>query len=165
MNFQSFLAHGLDGFAHATSALVGEAVGARNRRLLRDTVIAATLMAAGVAVAYALVYAIFGAYLLALLTDIEPLREFAGSFLPWMALSPLLSVWSYQLDGIFIGATRAGEMRNAMLVSVVLYTVAVFTLPTYLGNHGLWASVMLFMVLRALTLALFYPRVERMVAE
>lgn len=165
MNFQSFLAHGLDGFAHATSALVGEAVGARNRRLLRDTVIAATFMAAGVAVAYALVYAVFGAHLLALLTDIEPLREFAGSFLPWMTLSPLLSVWSYQLDGIFIGATRAGEMRNAMLVSVALYTVAIFTLPTYLGNHGLWASVMLFMVLRALTLAVFYPRVERMVAE
>ena len=165
MNFQSFLAHGLDGFAHATSALVGEAVGTRNRRLLRDTVIAATFMAAGVAIAYALVYAVFGAHLLALLTDIEPLREFAGSFLPWMTLSPLLSVWSYQLDGIFIGATRAGEMRNAMLVSVALYTVAVFTLPTYFGNHGLWASVMLFMVLRALTLAVFYPRVERMVAN
>ncbi|MEP4379158.1 MAG: MATE family efflux transporter [Alphaproteobacteria bacterium] len=165
MNFQSFLAHGLDGFAHATSALVGEAVGARNRRLLRDTVVAATFMAGCVAIAYAVVYAVFGAHLLALLTDIQPLREFAGGFLPWMALSPLLSVWSYQLDGIFIGATRAAEMRNAMIVSVALYTVAIFTLPAYMGNHGLWASVMLFMVLRALTLALFYPRVERMVAE
>ncbi len=165
MNFQSFLAHGLDGFAHATSALVGEAVGARNRRLLRDTVVAATFMAAVVAVGYALVYAVFGAHLLALLTDIAPLREFAGSFLPWMALSPLLSVWSYQLDGIFIGATRAAEMRNAMIVSVALYTIAIFTLPAYMGNHGLWASVMLFMVLRAVTLAAFYPRIERMLAE
>lgn len=165
MNFQSFLAHGLDGFAHATSALVGEAIGARNRAQLRNTVIAATFMAGCVAVAYAAVYAAFGTHLLAILTDIESLRAFAGDFLPWMALSPLLSVWSYQLDGIFIGATRAAEMRNAMIVSVALYTVAIFTLPAFMGNHGLWAAVMLFMVLRAATLAAFYPRVERMVAE
>lgn len=162
MNFQSFLAHGLDGFAHATSALVGEAVGAKNRDALRRTVIAATVMAAGVAVGYALIYALFGANLLALLTDIPELRAFAGDHLIWMTLSPLLSVWAYQLDGIFIGATRAAEMRNAMIVSVAIYTAAMFTLPDLLGNHGLWASVMLFMVVRALTLAAFYPRVERM---
>jgi MATE family multidrug resistance protein len=160
MNFQSFLAHGLDGFAHATSALVGEAVGARNRRALRATVIAATFMAACVALFYALIYGLFGAHLLALLTDIPELRGFAGDYLIWMALSPILSVWAYQLDGIFIGATRAGEMRNAMIVSVAVYTAAMFTLPDLLGNHGLWASVMLFMVVRALTLIAFYPRVE-----
>ena len=165
MNFQSFLAHGLDGFAHATSALVGEAVGARDRRLLRNTVFAATFMAGCVAVGYAVVYALFGTHLLGLLTDIPELLTLAGGFLPWMAVSPLLSVWSYQLDGIFIGATRAAEMRNAMLVSVALYTVAIFTLPEFMGNHGLWASVMLFMVLRAFTLAAFYPRIVRMVAE
>jgi MATE family multidrug resistance protein len=165
MNFQSFLAHGLDGFAHATSALVGEAVGARNRRALRSTVIAATFMAAGVALAYTLVYGLFGSNLLALLTDIPELRAFAGDHLIWMAVSPILSVWAYQLDGIFIGATRAGEMRNAMLVSVAIYAAAMFTLPGYLGNHGLWASVMLFMVVRALTLLALYPRVERMMTE
>lgn len=163
MNFQSFLAHGLDGFAHATSALVGEAVGAKNRRALRATVIASTFMAACVAVAYALIYGLFGPNLLAILTNIPELRAFAGEYLFWMAISPILSVWAYQLDGIFIGATRAGEMRNAMLASVAVYVVAIFTLPDYWGNHGLWASVMLFMVVRALTLIVFYPRVERMV--
>jgi MATE family multidrug resistance protein len=165
MIFQSFLAHGLDGFAHATSALVGEAVGAKNRKALRATVIAATLMAACVATAYALLYGLFGTYLLALLTDIPELRAFAGDYLIWMVISPILSVWAYQLDGIFIGATRAREMRNAMLASVAVYTAAIFTLPELLGNHGLWASVMIFMVVRALTLLIFYPRVERMLAD
>ncbi|MBO6781886.1 MAG: MATE family efflux transporter [Alphaproteobacteria bacterium] len=165
MNFQSFLAHGLDGFAHATSALVGEAVGARNRRLLRDTVAAATFMAACVALGYTAVYGLFGGQLLGLLTDIPELRAFAGDYLIWMALSPLLSVWAYQLDGIFIGATRATEMRNAMLASVAIYAAAMFSLPGFLGNHGLWAAVMLFMVVRALTLVVFYPRVERMLSE
>jgi MATE family multidrug resistance protein len=165
MIFQSFLGHGLDGFAHATSALVGEAVGAKNRKALRDTVIAATLMAAAVATTYALIYGLFGTYLLALLTDIPELRAFAGDYLIWMTFSPILSVWAYQLDGIFIGATRAREMRNAMLASVAVYTAAMFTLPGLLGNHGLWASVMIFMVVRALTLLIFYPRLERMLAD
>ena len=165
MNFQSFLAHGLDGFAHATSALVGEAVGARNRRLLRDTVAAATFMAACVAIGYALVYSLLGMSLLSLLTDIPELRAFASEHLIWMALSPVLSVWAYQLDGIFIGATRATEMRNAMLVSVIIYTAAMFTLPAQFGNHGIWAAVMLFMVARALTLVVLYPRVERILSD
>lgn len=165
MNFQSFLAHGLDGFAHATTALVGETVGARNRRALRDTVIASTFMAGCVAVGYAVVYTVAGPRLLNLLTSIDTLRDFASDFLPWMAVSPLLSVWAYQLDGIFIGATRAAEMRNAMIVSVAVYTALIFTLPHFWGNHGLWAAVMAFMVLRAVTLAAYYPRLERAVAE
>ncbi|MBN43107.1 MAG: MATE family efflux transporter [Alphaproteobacteria bacterium] len=163
MNFQAFLSHGLDGFAHATSALVGEAIGARNRNLLRGSIVAATLMASCVAVGYTLIYGLFGASLLGLLTDIPELLTLAGEFLPWMVLSPVLSVWSYQLDGIFIGATRAAEMRNAMLTSVALYTAAIFTLPDFMGNHGLWASLMLFMLLRAITLGIFYPRIERIV--
>jgi len=77
----------------------------------------------------------------------------------------VLSIWAYQLDGIFIGATRATEMRNAMLVSVTIYTVSMFTVPGILGNHGLWASMMLFMVARALTLLVLYPRIERVLAE
>jgi MATE family multidrug resistance protein len=162
MNFQSFLAHGLDGFAHATSALVGEAIGARDRRALRGIVTAATAMAATVALGYTAVYALFGPGLLGLLTDIADLRAFARAFLPWMIVSPILSVWAYQLDGMFIGATRAAEMRNAMIVSVAIYTAAMFTLPGLLGNHGLWAAVMLFMVVRAVSLARYYPRIVAM---
>jgi len=160
MNFQSFLAHGLDGFAHATSALVGEAVGARDRRALRRCVVAATVMAAVVASGYTLVYVSAGPAIVRLFTDIADLRTFASEFLFWMVVSPLLSVWAYQLDGIFIGATRSADMRNAMLISVAVYVLAMATLPEMLGNHGLWLSVMIFMVARALTLAVRYPNIE-----
>jgi MATE family multidrug resistance protein len=164
MNFQSFLAHGLDGFAHATSALVGEAVGARDRRALRRCVVAATVMAAVVAAGYTLVYAAAGPAIIRLFTNIAELRAFSSEFLVWMVISPLLSVWAYQLDGIFIGATRSADMRNAMLISVALYVLAIATLPGLLGNHGLWLSVMIFMVVRALTLAVRYPKIESAVA-
>jgi len=160
MNFQLFLAHGLDGFAHATSALVGEAVGARDRHALRRYVVAATVMAAIVAAGYTLVYAIAGPAIIRLFTNIAELRAFSSTYLVWIVVSPLLSVWAYQLDGIFIGATRSAEMRNAMLASVAIYVLAMATLPGLLGNHGLWLSVMIFMVVRALTLALRYPKIE-----
>ena len=160
MNFQSFLAHGLDGFAHATSALVGEAVGGRDRRALHRCVAAATVMATIVAAGYTLIYAAAGPAIIRLFTDIAELRAFSSTYLVWVIASPLLSVWAYQLDGIFIGATRPAEMRNAMLVSVAVYVAAMATLPGLWSNHGLWLSVMIFMVVRALTLVMLYPRIE-----
>jgi multidrug resistance protein, MATE family len=161
MNFQTFLAHGLDGFAHATSALVGEAKGAGRRDDLRRAVIAASVMAVFVAVGYALIYALAGSALIGLLTDIPELRAFARAYLPWVVVSPLVSIWAYQLDGIFIGATRSAEMRNAMVLSLAAYAVAMTTLPPALGNDGLWLSILVFMTARAVTLAPWYPRVER----
>ncbi len=164
MNFQTFLAHGLDGFAHATSALVGEAVGARDRRSLRRCVVAATAMATIVAVGYTLVYLGAGPTIVRLFTNIADLRAFTSNYLVWIVVSPVLSVWAYQLDGIFIGATRSAEMRNAMVVSVAIYAAAIAILPGLLGNHGLWLSVMIFMVVRALTLVVLYPKIEQTIA-
>jgi len=164
LNFQSFLAHGLDGFAHATSALVGEAVGARDPRALRRCVAAATVMAGAVAAGYALVYGAAGPALIRLFTNIVELRAFAADYVVWMAVSPLLSVWAYQLDGIFIGATRSAEMRNAMAVSVAIYAAAMAALPSLWGNHGIWCVVMIFMVVRALTLLIYYPKIESVIS-
>ena len=160
MNFQSFLAHGLDGFAHATSALVGEAIGARNKKALRSYVKTGTIMAVIVAAIYAIIYACIGPSVIRLLTNITELRTYTYGYMNWVIILPLFSVWAYQLDGIFIGATRSAEMRNAMIISVALYIVALFSLPNLYGNHGLWLSVIIFMVVRALTLAFYYRRIE-----
>ena len=132
--------------------------------MLRNTVFAATFMAGCVAVGYAVVYALFGTHLLGLLTNIPELLTLAGGFLPWMAVSPLLSVWSYQLDGIFIGATRSTEMRNAMILSVAIFLAAEVTMIRVWDNHGLWAAMMLFMCLRAATLGYHYPALQRAAA-
>ena len=80
--------------------------------------------------------------------------------MPYLALLPLIAVWSYLLDGLFIGATRAREMRNAMVISVVIAFPAAWVLHGY-GNHGLWISFLLFMVLRSLTLGVYAWRMQR----
>jgi MATE family multidrug resistance protein len=77
---------------------------------------------------------------------------------------PLISVWAFQLDGIFIGATRTVEMRNAMLITTVAYVAALAVLLPWLGNHGLWLALMVFMAARGLTLGYWFPRIERAIA-
>jgi MATE family multidrug resistance protein len=161
LNFQSFMAYGLDGFAHAAEALVGSAIGARDRRAFGDAVTTSTKWAALIALGIAAVYLAAGGLLVRTLTGIAPVRVAAAEFLPWAVASPLVSVWSFQLDGIFIGATRTAEMRNAMIVSLLGFLALSAALVPLWGNHGLWLAFLGFMALRALTLVAYLPRVYR----
>ena len=161
LNFQMFMAYGLDGFAHASEALIGSAVGAGDRQLLRRAVRTTTIWAFGTAALFALVYAGAGRMIIAVLTSIPEVRATAAIYLPWVAVSPLISVWSFQLDGIFIGATRTPEMRNGMLISLGLFLAAGWFLIPRMGNHGLWLAFMVFMVFRAIFLGAWYPRIAR----
>lgn len=164
LQFQQFLSFGLDGFAHAAEALVGGAVGAKDRRTLRLAVKICGLWAAIIAAAYTLVYAVGGSVIIGWLTDLEAVRALSGEFLIWVIISPIISVWSFTLDGVFIGATRTAEMRNGMIISLAVYLAAVFALQPVLGNHGLWLAFTIFMAARAVTLAIVYPNVERAAA-
>ena len=161
LQFFTFMAYGIDGLSDATEVLAGNAKGARNRGQFRTAIGAAALWAAALAGAIALVYWFAGPLLIGLFTNIEEVRQTARSFLFWMALAPLLSVWCFLLDGIFIGTTRTGAMRNAMIVSLAIYLAACWLLVPWLGNHGLWLALMIFMVSRALTLLAYFPALDR----
>jgi MATE family multidrug resistance protein len=161
LNFQTFMAYGLDGFAHAAEALVGSAIGARDRRAFGDAVLTSTKWAALIALGFAAAYLAAGDLLVGTLTGIATVRASAAGFLPWTVASPLVSVWSFQLDGIFIGATRTAEMRNGMIVSLAGFVALSAALVPLWGNHGLWLAFLGFMALRALTLAVYLPRLYR----
>lgn len=161
MQLQYFLAYGLDGFAHATEGLAGSAWGARRRDRFRAAIQATTVCALVVALIYSAVYALFGTVFIGWMTDLEGVRAMAADFLPWMVLAPIVSVWSFQLDGIFIGTTRTVEMRNGMLIATAGYLLMVETLVPLWHNHGLWLALMLFLGLRALTLGAWLPRLDR----
>ncbi len=161
MNFVHLMSYGLDGYAHAAEALVGRAVGAGDRAAFRGAVRASTIWALWTAVAFSAVYAALGAAVIDALTGVEEVRATARAVLPWMIAAPIVSVWGYQLDGIFLGATRSSEMRNAMVLSLVIYLAAVTVLMPLWGNHGLWLAFLVFMVGRAVTLGAYYPRIER----
>lgn len=159
--FLGFLSHGLDGFAHAAESLVGAAVGARSRRALRAAIAYSTLWAAATALAYTLVFGLAGALLIGLISDLPQVRAAVLNYWPWMVAAPLVTVWSYLLDGIFIGATAGRAMRNAMVVAAACYFPLMLWLKADWGNHGVWAAFTIFMIIRAAALAAHYPALER----
>jgi multidrug resistance protein, MATE family len=164
MHFQGIQAYGLDAFAHAAEILIGGAVGSRNVDAFRKAVRVSTRWAAGTALVCCALYAVGGDALIRAMTNIETVREAARGILPWAIASPIISVWSFQLDGVFLGATRTREMRNGMIVALGIFLVAVHTLVPVWGNHGLWLALMVYMAARAAVLAAFYPRIVRQMA-
>ena len=165
MIFQSIMAYALDGFAHAAEALAGGYKGAGDRNRFRHAVRISSLWALGFAVVFTLLYAVFGGLLVDTITDIAEIRILAREYLIWIVITPLVSVWSFQLDGIFIGATQTAAMRNAMFQAVIVYAAALALLVPAFGNHGLWASLMVLMVARAVTLIIRYPALDRSIKQ
>ncbi len=158
INMLQMLAYGLDGFAHAAEALVGGAYGKRDKKAFSSAVKSSMLWAGISALLIAGFYALFGHFIIGLMTSIQPVIQTAENYLPWLIAAPLLAVWSYQFDGIFIGTTQTATMRNTVAVALIIYiVVALLTIPIW-GNHALWASLMLFLLLRGISLALYYPR-------
>jgi len=164
MMFLNIASCGLDGFANACEAIVGEATGRRRRDHLKRAVFAATLWAGLLAAVASLAFALLGPWMIAAMTDLPEVRAVAGQYLPWVVLLPLIAVWSFLLDGIFIGATRGRDMRNAMLAMLLVYVPVALVLWQVMGNHGLWLAIYVMMALRALTLLARWPALLRDVA-
>ena len=164
---QLFLFTGLalDGTAIAAETLVGRAIGARDRATGRARYVQAVrktfLLGCLAAVLFTLFYWAAGTPLIALLTPEGPIREDMNAYMPWVIISPLIVVIGFQLDGIFIGATRSREMRDSMIVSAPIFLAASVWLANNWGNHGLWAAFSLYFILRAATLAIWLPRIAR----
>ncbi|EIK53542.1 DNA-damage-inducible protein F [Stutzerimonas stutzeri TS44] len=144
-------AHALDGLTHAVEALCGHAIGARDRLALRRVLVVAGGWSLLASLAFALFFLLGGKLFIGLQTDIAEVRQLAWSYLPYLAALPLIAVWSYLLDGLFIGATRAREMRDSMLLAVAL-SLPLGWLLQGLGNHGLWLAFLCFMLLRGVCL-------------
>jgi MATE family multidrug resistance protein len=102
-----------------------------------------------------------GPQIIDLMATDPTVRETARHFLPWLAAAPVIGIAAWMFDGIFIGATRTADMRNAMLASAAVYAVALAILLPAFGNHGLWAALMVLNATRGVTLALLYPRIPR----
>lgn len=160
LQFLMITAYGLDGFAFAVEALVGQALGARDRARLRRSAWMCSLWGWSTGAALALVFVVFGAALIDVMTTSEPVRAEARVYLVYMIIAPLVGAASWLLDGIFIGATRTRDMRNMMAISFVIYVISVAVLVPSLGNHGLWSSLLISFIARGVTLGWKYPALE-----
>ena len=157
-------AHALDGFAIAAETLVGQAKGARDRLGLRRAAVLTSIMATALSAAFSLILVLLSGPIIDMFTTVEEVRQTARVYALWAALTPLVGVAAFQLDGIFIGATGSVAMRNAMLISAAIYFPISLLLAELFGNHGVWAAIFVFLIVRALTLLALYPALERRAA-
>jgi MATE family, multidrug efflux pump len=165
LQFVEITAFALDGFAFSAEALVGSAVGAKSRPNLRRAAWISSQWGMASSVLLSLSFALGGPFLIDLMATAPEVRTAARSYLVWAAVLPLISVASYMYDGIYIGATWTGAMRRAMVHSVAIYVLALLLLVPLLGNHGLWAGLLVLNATRGLTLGLRYRRLEASVAQ
>jgi len=160
IQFLNITAYAMDGFAFAAEALVGQALGSRNRLLFRRSAVMTSQWGFGSVVVMAIAFYVFGSSIINVMTTAEDVRLVSYEYLPWMVLAPLVGAAAWMLDGIFIGATRTADMRNMMFISFCVYLIALaFLLPKY-DNHGLWASLIIFSIARGVTLGYKYPKLE-----
>jgi multidrug resistance protein, MATE family len=160
LNLTIVAAFFLDGLAAAAEQLAGRAVGARYRPAFERSFRLVVFWGIGVALAVSLFLWFAGPAIVDLMTTSDPVRKTARIFLIWAALFPIVGTLAYQFDGIFIGATWSRDMRNMMLLSVLAFLVAWFSLTAFFGNHGLWMALLVFLSARSITL---YWRMRRLV--
>jgi len=165
IQFLNITAYAMDGFAFAAEALVGKALGARNRLIFRRSAVMTSQWGFGSVVVMALAFYVFGNTIINVMTTAEDVRAVSYEYLPWMVLAPLVGAAAWMLDGIFIGATRTEDMRNMMFISFCVYLIALALLLPKYGNHGLWASLIIFSIARGLTLGYKYPNLEASVED
>ena len=148
----NWLSYGVDGFAFAAESLVGKYAGAERQQRLRRVIRLIFVWGMGLAILYALVYGLGGSRLLALFApEASAAATLAVTlrYLPVLVLFCLLATPCYLLDGIFVGLTAARDMRQTMLYAFAGYLLSYYLVGQYFGNWGLWGSLLLFMVLRA----------------
>jgi putative MATE family efflux protein len=152
----------LDGLAGAAEQLTGRSVGAGSLAAFRRAVLFTGGWSLAISLVIAAVFMVIGDPLIRLLTTSPDVRQMAGLYLPWAALTAVTGAIAFQMDGVFIGATWSREMRNMMLLAFIGYCVSLAALVPLFGNHGLWVSLHLFLLCRGGFLAAMLPaRVRR----
>jgi len=149
----------LDAYAFSTEGMVGYSLGKKDIGLFKKIVKNSFILSALTGLIISIIYFFINKYVIELMSDIESIRNLSSSYVVWLILMPLISSFCYQFDGIFIGASQTKELRNAMIFSVFSYLLMSLYLTKLMGNTGIWLSLCLFMILRALSLFYYLDKI------
>ena len=161
MQFIILAAFFLDAYAFSTEGVVGFTIGRKIKNSFLSVVKNSIQISLITAIIVSFVYIIFFKQIINIMTDIELLRFISYKHFLWVIIIPPIASFCYQLDGIFIGASQTKEMRNAMIFSVISFIIISIYSTKFFGNHGLWFSLMCFMVFRSLTLKFYFNKILR----
>ena len=149
----------LDAYAYSIEGVVGFSLGRKVKKSFLLAVRNSFELSFITGLLIALLYLIYYRSIINIMTNLEFLRFFSYEYALWVILIPPVASFCYQFDGIFIGASQSSDMRNAMIVSFVTYIFLSIFLVKHLNNHGLWLSLLIFMILRSLTLRFYFSKI------
>lgn len=153
LQFFMFFSFLIDGFAHASEALTGKFIGARDQLSLKRSIRLLFIWGTGISVVFTLIFLLGGEAIFKALTNNTEVIANARPYFFWVVMVPMVSFTAFLWDGIFIGATAGPEMRNAMLAStLVVFFPAYILAGRFMGNHGLWLAFILFMIARGVSM-------------
>ncbi len=151
----------LDSYAYSTESLIGFTIGKKSiksfYKCVRNSFQLSILTGILISVLYIFLFKTF----VNILTDIDYLRFLSYNFIFWIVIIPPIASVCYQLDGIFIGASQTKELRNAMIFSVFLFILISSFLVEKFNNHGLWLSLLFFMIFRSVSLNYYFNKILR----
>ena len=159
MQFIMFASFFLDAYAFSTEAVIGYTIGRRVKKSFLEVVTNSFQLSIFSGLVISLIYLFTFRFIINELTDLDYLRFLTFSYILWIIIIPPIASICYQFDGIFIGASQTAEMRNGMIVSVVLFIISSHFLVNNFGNHGLWLSLLFFMIIRSVTLNYYFNRI------
>ncbi len=149
----------LDAYAFSTEGIVGYSIGSKNKTLLANVIKNSFILSATTGLLISIIYLLGKNQFISIMTDLPDIKNLSLAHSYWVIFIPFVSSFCFQFDGIFIGASQTKELRNAMIVSVTIYIVCAIFLADSFSNTGLWISLCIFFILRALSLFYFLPRI------
>ena len=149
----------LDAYAFSTEGIIGFSIGKKNKALFSEIVKNSFILSSLTGLGISILYYFIHKNVIYMMSDINLVRSLSLDYSIWMIILPFFASFCYQFDGIFIGASQAKEIRNAMFFSVSMYLVISLIMTNYFSNNGVWISLTLFMILRALSLYYYLNRI------
>jgi MATE family multidrug resistance protein len=149
----------LDAYAFSTESVIGFAVGKKSEKHFLQIVTNSFQLSIFSGLIISVIYFFSFQFIVTLLTDLDYIRYLAFNYFIWIVIIPPIASVCYQFDGIFIGATQTAEMRNGMIISVIIFITSSHFLVNNFGNHGLWLALFFFMIMRSITLNYYFNRI------
>ena len=149
----------LDAYAFSTEGIVGYSLGKKDLNLFKKIIKNSFILSSLSGIVISLIYLFTYDHVINLMSDIKEIRELSTSYVVWLIILPIISSFCYQFDGIFIGTSQTKELRNAMIFSVLIYLIISILLTKFLFNTGIWISLCIFMILRAISLFYYLDKI------
>ena len=149
----------LDAYAYSTEAVIGYTIGKKSEKNFLQAVTNSFKLSIISGLIISVIYFFSFQFIVNQLTDLDYLRFLAFNYLIWVVIIPPIASLCYQFDAIFIGASQTAEMRNGMVIAVIIFITSSHFLVNNFGNHGLWIALLLFMVMRSIGLNYYFNRI------